>query len=666
MAETVDIQSSMQALEQKMESLGGIMKNVQDDMGEVYMLFSDKDSEYFKNLGDSLHSSLKSSMGEVEQDRRLYEEAMAQNERAMKLSGNDPERGDLDFWEKAFAPMQKTAAQTQAEAITSALKDPSITEQMKSIFGSDTVKAALRGDVDDRTRSEKVMDFLGLGGITGGINWLKDWNVRKEEKATAKDQGEIKRSNKEIERIKAAYKKEAGKKDGGNQEKLEKLNEQFISKLNQIDAAKRRIEERTKDPFAADLIERKDGLFTRKQPNAQMAKDTGGKDTAGDIPQAKKFDIRDKSADTFERAFKEANKEYGVSAVLDTLFVNRKPKETATAQENALRSPVASVRDKVTVPDMQPGVQQGKNEPAGLVAGIQDPKVMVPEAKVDAKEQADIQRKLDTTIRPEFYKKGIEFFDKGLTGELFAASTGGGIESPIGKAGMYAAAAAAVGASLYKMGEAGLLVKDWIKSSSEARENIDRGLAENNKSLKERYDKGWNSARVEADMAENVAAAESAKEDGVLGQLDQAAEGLLGGIFGWKSGKTKAEEKRRLAAAEAKKQKALESRFRREAEASGADSGDADAMTALRAEFDKHGKLGAGSMSQVNAPTAQTPGANTDPSKAETVEEQAKRIEEASYQGMKRAMMDPDVQKQNEENAKQTGKQINERLVGRK
>ena len=634
MAETVDIQSSMQALEQKMESLGGIMKNVQDDMGEVYMLFSDKDSEYFKNLGDSLHSSLKSSMGEVEQDRRLYEEAMAQNERAMKLSGNDPERGDLDFWEKAFAPMQKTAAQTQAEAITSALKDPSITEQMKSIFGSDTVKAALRGDVDDRTRGET-------------------------------DQGEIKRSNKEIERIKAAYKKEAGKKDGGNQEKLEKLNEQFISKLNQIDAAKRRIEERTKDPFA-DLIELKDGLFTRKQPNVQMAKDTGGKDTAGDIPHAKKFDIRDKSADTFERAFKEANKEYGVSAVLDTLFANRKPKETVAAQENALRSPVVSARDKITVPEMQSGMPQGKNEPIGLVAGVQDPKVMVPEAKVDTKEQADIQRKLDTTIRPEFYKKGIEFFDKGLAGELFAASTGGGIESPIGKAGMYAAAAAAVGASLYKMGEAGLLVKDWIKSSSEARENIDRGLAENNKSLKERYDKGWNTARVEADMAENVAAAESAKEDGVLGQLDQAAEGLLGGIFGWKSGKTKAEEKRRLAAAEAKKQKALETRFRREAEASGADSGDADAMTALRAEFDKHGKLGAGSMTQVNAPTAQTPGANTDPSKAETVEEQAKRIEEASYQGMKRAMMDPDVQKQNEENAKQTGKQINERLVGRK
>ena len=46
MAETDNIQSSMQALENKMESLSGIMKTVQDDVDEVYMLFSDKDSEY--------------------------------------------------------------------------------------------------------------------------------------------------------------------------------------------------------------------------------------------------------------------------------------------------------------------------------------------------------------------------------------------------------------------------------------------------------------------------------------------------------------------------------------------------------------------------------------------------------------------------------------------
>jgi hypothetical protein len=60
------------------------------------------------------------------------------------------------------------------------------------------------------------------------------------------------------------------------------------------------------------------------------------------------------------------------------------------------------------------------------------------------------------------------------------------------------------------------------------------------------------------------------------------------------------------------------------------------------------------------------PGSAVDTGKVETAEDQAKRIEQATYDGMKRAMLDPEIKQMNEENARATGKQINESLVGRK
>ena len=78
-------------------------------------------------------------------------------------------------------------------------------------------------------------------------------------------------------------------------------------------------------------------------------------------------------------------------------------------------------------------------------------------------------------------------------------------------------------------------------------------------------------------------------------------------------------------------------------------------------------KLAAGNLQEAGQEaTAQTPGSKVDTENVETTEEQMKRQEEATFNAMKRALLDIDVQRQNEENAKIQGKQIDQSLNGRK
>jgi hypothetical protein len=95
------------------------------------------------------------------------------------------------------------------------------------------------------------------------------------------------------------------------------------------------------------------------------------------------------------------------------------------------------------------------------------------------------------------------------------------------------------------------------------------------------------------------------------------------------------------------------------------DMGQADTYQSIKAQ--QNGKLAAGNMQESGQQqTAQTPGAKAEPDKAVTAEEQMKRQEEATYNATKRALLDNDVQRQNEENAKIQGQQIDQSLNGRK
>jgi hypothetical protein len=106
--------------------------------------------------------------------------------------------------------------------------------------------------------------------------------------------------------------------------------------------------------------------------------------------------------------------------------------------------------------------------------------------------------------------------------------------------------------------------------------------------------------------------------------------------------------------------------FQKAAREAGVNVHDDAAMNKFKEEYDIKHKAAAGNIDQYKAPTAQTPGAELSTGDVETAEEKAKREEETMYQATRRAMLDPDVRKLGEENAKQTGKQINESLVGRK
>jgi hypothetical protein len=61
-----------------------------------------------------------------------------------------------------------------------------------------------------------------------------------------------------------------------------------------------------------------------------------------------------------------------------------------------------------------------------------------------------------------------------------------------------------------------------------------------------------------------------------------------------------------------------------------------------------------------------TPGANIDFSMVKTEEEKTRELENAMYNGTKRALMDQEVQQQNEENAKKQGDALHDTLVGRR
>lgn len=151
-------------------------------------------------------------------------------------------------------------------------------------------------------------------------------------------------------------------------------------------------------------------------------------------------------------------------------------------------------------------------------------------------------------------------------------------------------------------------------------------------------------------------------------------DNAIGRFFGWKSDRQKAREK--AEAAEKKRQEELKKygALRDAAKKAGVDINNVEEMKKFKSEYDKEqaerknaAKLAMGNLQESGQQqTAQTPGAKAEPDKAVTAEEQMKRQEEATYNATKRALLDNDVQRQNEENAKIQGQQIDRSLNGRK
>jgi hypothetical protein len=645
-AETNEI---LKQLESKMSGIMGVVDSLSRKIEETNDMFVSSDSAYFLNMADALSTS----MHEQEMNRRLYEEAMEQNRRAMELSGaKGPERGDSNFWQQAFTPTPVSPAEAQANAMKSTFTDSGVMDAFKTMLSgitkqddsdsknlNDIIKDAVRGKADDRTFGEKALDKIGLGSINKLKNWWADRDVKKEQKATEKDQGTIKREQKTMDRLAAKYRKM--KDSGASEDELLEIQNQYLSHQENQKSAASRISRRNND----DLFET--AMPTRPEDSMKSMMDMA---------------MKNMSAPGMQTAS-------GITPAADV---------SAALAPTVARPRLQQIMGDEIVDDVRTkDVTGDKNEPVELAKETDGSLGAVG----DKKEAADIQRKLDTTLRPDFYKEGIQFFKKGNSGALFdglSGMLGGGGLGGVGKAGLYAAAATALVASVTKVGQAVTLVKDWYSASNEAVENVKKMTEQNNANLEKRKN-GVNDDMLAATQDSNTAAQELHESEESwaddIGSL--VKDNAIGRFFGWKSDRQKAREK--AEAAEKKRKEELEKyrTMREAAKKAGVNPDNLEEMKKFKTLYDKgqadqykapgSDKLAAGNMQESGQQsTAQTPGSKAEPDKAVSAQEQAKLQEEAMYNATKRALLDNDVQRQNEENAKIQGQQIDRSLNGRK
>ena len=640
-----DTLSSLKELEKKLQSMGGAMDKVSTSVDALQSWFMGGKN----GTSENFESAVTSSLNEADRERRLNDQALRMDEETRKMTRGGPQRGDADFWAKAYAPVEKSPLQMQTEAMVATFTNDSVKDKLKDIFSSPAVKSSLKDSVDDRGFGQKALDYVGLGGLGKIPSFFKDRNLRKEEKADQKDQVLIKREKTEQDRLKAALRKEMGKKGGGDEDRIAKLQEKYAASLNKVEEARQRREARTADPFA-DLMEMKDGLFAPKKATPA----TPGQHQAQPVstPATPGQGLRQEPAaqpGLFSKVSDYIRGEGGRKADKESDIAGK-----ASLEEDQSYVPVS----KVTGDKSEP-VELAKTDGKAPKAG-------------DAKEAADIQRKLDTQLRPDFYKEGTAFFKKYLNEDLGGKKeeSGGGMGG-LGKAGVYAAAAAAVGASIYKIGQAAMLTKEWLNTAKEQKA-VRNQIYDQGAEAQENMKKGWNDEM--RDAGAELSRAEK--------ELDNS------NIF------TRGKARKRVEELKKKYEQELEKtrKFTAAARAKGIKADDTEAMNKFKTEYDAEQKAkaeeaartmkagvnanynlslpgqkpAAGSLDQGAAPNLVMPGANVDTGKVETTEDQVKRIEQATYEGMKRAMTDPEIKQMNEENARATGKQINESLVGRK
>ena len=624
-AATAAEQETIKAIEQKLSGLSSIMEGFKTSVEDFSKAMTDEKSQFFQNMSNIMFGSMQRN----DADKRAYEEAKAQNEEARKMAmgARGPERGQAGFWEAAFASTPEKPEEVQARAISKAFTSSDVKKQLQEAFSTATIKQAVR-EGDSRTTGEKALDFMGFGFVNKLKHKFQDRDIIREEKATKKDQDSIARDMKEKSRLEAKIRK--ARSSVGNEEEVENLMAKLRGVSENIKAAEARIDERKKpiDPYA-DLVEKE-----------------------GSIMDAVKSPLLPESVGRASTVV--ANKD-DYYAKLGNSMNNPSGSRFTKTGDGAADKDSAGMSTGRLLGGMEPETLNHANAVPG---------------DVDEKEAADIERRLDTQLRPEFYQEGTKFFKKANGGKLFEGlDIGGGGGLLGGKGGLYAAGGAAVAAALGTIAFAGKKFKDLMEARSEANSNID-SMTENAKKANEERKKGWNNDMRDATQESIEANNELAKESNDLtsGISESFEQSWLGRKLGWTSEKTKLTRKASLAESKRQLEMAKTRKFRKAAEESGIDVNDADAMNRFKEEYDRSGgKVAtAGNTSQTSTPTAGTPGGQVNTDKVESAEERDARNEEAMYRAVKRAQLDDDVQKQNLENAKVTGQQIDQSLVGRK
>lgn len=629
-------QETIKAIETKLAGLSTIMEGFKNTVDEFSKSMADENSKFFQNMSGVMFGSMQRN----DADRRAYEEARAQNDaaRRMAMGANGPERGQAGFWEAAFATRTEKPEEAQAKATAKAIKEA---------FSTATIRNAVQQG-DDRTTGEKALDFMGLGFINKIKHRFQDRDIIKEEKATKKDQDQIARDMKERSRLEAKIRKVRA--SGGSEEELDELMMNLRGVSDNIKAAEARIDARKTpiDPYG-DLKEKDPGNNLIDAVRSPLLKlipnEQGNKQPAGPV---KKTEMPDIEAEDLEDYYAKLEESMNTPSAPKKKPESKKEMPDIDAED--LEDYYAKLEESMETPS---GPKEVKETAAAKdSAGMKGAKRKINEVDGldistggDKKEEADTARWLDTKLRPDFYREGTKFFKKANGGKLFEGLETGGGGLLGGKGGLYAAGGALVAASLGNIAFAGKKFKDLMDTKAQVKDNLNKmteGNIANNKKLK----KGWND-----DMRDS------------LSELLEAEKNLRNAGF------FNGDEQKAVEAARAKyeREKKKLAEFRQSAQAAGIDINDADAMNKYKEEYDRKQKTAvAGNTGQTSAPTAGTPGSKVNTDKVETAEERAARDEESMYRAVKRAQLDDEVQKQNLENARATGQQIDQSLVGRK
>ena len=654
------VTAALQELNGKLQGISGTASMLNKGLSDIEDTLTNPQSKFFAGMVGALSSSMENALKKAESDRRIYENAKEQNAEAMRRSGAEPVRGQADFWSQAFSPVSKSPIEVQTEALKATFNDTGVQKLLKDSLSSATIRSAVNSDVDERTTGQKVLDTLTLG-VTKDVRGILDRfsagtrAQKAEEKAIQKDQGTIKREKKQVDQLSAQYRALKSKNtDGQNDEKMQRILAELQERTQIIKDAEKRIDERKADPFA-DLAEVGQGNEKVPVPGGKPGQPNAGPVQGGTwLPQGLQLPLPVKIMDSLESK------------------VSKKPEEVASGITGRKDSTVpASNRFKQSVigddrrrtqdvtGDFNEPVEMSRSFEGGAVKEVRD-----------NEEAQDIQRYLDTRLRPEFYQEGTKFFKKVNGGELIEdlkSSIGtGGTGMSMGKGGVYAALGAATLAAGAKIVQAGMLAKEWIDSAKEA-EKVRKQIYADGIAANEKKKVGWNDEARDATT-------KSMKADQ---ELDEAKNSWWVGIknaVGHAVGvKTELDEKKEAAEAANLDRQLANRKLKRMTNAAreaGVDVNDTAKMNRFSKEYEERKRMkvmsNANPESQTQQDTVATPAANVDTSKVITNEEQTKRLEEAMYNGSKRALMDREVQDQNEQNARKQGEMINESLVGRK
>ena len=669
------VTAALQELNGKLQGISGTASTLNKGLSDIEDTLTNPQSKFFAGMVGALSSSMESALKKAESDRRIYENAKEQNADAMRRSGAEPVRGQADFWSQAFSPVSKSPIDVQTEALKATFNDTGVQKLLKDSLSSATIRSAANSDVDERTTGQKVLDTLTLG-VTKDVRGILDRfsagtrAQKAEEKAIQKDQGTIKREKKQVDQLSAQYRALKSKNtDGQNDEKMQRILAELQERTRIIKDAEKRIDERKADPFA-DLVEVGQGDGKAPTPGKPGQPVAGNVQGGAWLPQGLPLPLPVKIVESLESK------------------VSGKPSEMAVR-----RSAIGD--DRMRTQD----VTGDMNEPVEMAyqkagAGY--------EAR-DTKEAADIQRYLDTTLRPEFYKKGIKAFEKLNSGELFEEkNNGGGIGLP-GKGGLYATLGVAAAAAAGKIMQAVGLTKEWIESAMDANKRkaeIKQGLYDGHDKVTDEFNKGNRAALKDIQHAEdklvgwrNLLSFEKRKEYGIHENDDGLGGFNYDEVYSRmkadydKGGMTYADKDAFLrmqkymkelndARDRQKSEFARYSELMKYLDRNKVDTSDKKKTEKAIASFDEEYKKKMDAKKKAAAerysfdfttPDAeQTPGANIDFSMVKTEEEKTRELENAMYNGTKRALMDQEVQQQNEENAKKQGDALHDTLVGRR